>query len=431
MNAVAAGLSSGAHEKPAVCELFVRHLPRNRRFLVAAGLNDALEVLARFRFTDAQIEQLQHAAGLAGVLSPTFEDFLRGFRFRGDVWAVPEGTVMFQNEPLVQVRGTLAEVQLVETVLLSTVNFQTMIASKAARIALHKHDLDLVEIGARRTHPDAAAAVARAAYIAGFDATTNVEAFARYDVPVRPLLGHLFVLAADSEEQAFENYVNHARSGVVVVDTYDPLEGVRRAVAVLGDRLRWVRLDSGDLADGAVALRAVLDELGRQDVKIMVSSDLDEYRLAALSGRAPIDAAGVGTRLCTSEDAPALGGVYKLVEIDGRGVGKLSQGKQTLPGRHQVYRSVKNGVLDGDIVGLDDERSYAFVDTQRLLVPVMERGRVTREDDIHQARARARAGLASLPAGVRDIGERDDEVREPYPVTLSDRLEAALAGLSA
>ncbi|HEY1098540.1 MAG TPA: nicotinate phosphoribosyltransferase, partial [Myxococcota bacterium] len=326
---LAAYFHHGEAHRRATCEMFVRRLPPNRRFLVVAGLERALRYLQELRFTDAQIEALKEIPGLKKAMSPAFVEYLRDFRFRGDVWAMPEGTIAFENEPLIRIDADLGEAQLVETFLLSCINHSTMIASKAARVVLSLQGRSALEFGTRRTHPDAAVDVARAAWIAGFEATSNVEAFAEHGVPARGTMAHMFVMASGSEREAFRKYQQVFSRSTYLVDTYDTIEGVRTALDVVGDDMTAVRLDSGDLATLSKQTRALLKERGRDDVKIVLSSDLDEYEIARLIKDGDFDSAGVGTRLATSDDAPSLGGVYKLTRIDGRPVAKLAEGKVT------------------------------------------------------------------------------------------------------
>lgn len=416
----------GRHEEPAVCEMFVRRLPKSRRFLVVAGLEKVLAALEGLRFTDAQIERLREIPGFKKVMTHAFVEYLRAFRFRGDVFAMPEGTVAFQNEPLVRVEASLGEAQLVETFILSALNHATMIASKAARVVLALDGRPALEFGTRRTHPEAAVDVARAAYIAGFEATSNVAAFDAFGVPARGTMAHMYIMASPSEREAFARYASLFSHSTYLVDTYDTVEGVKNALDVVGEGVAAVRLDSGDLGALSREVRALLHARGRSDVKIVLSSDLDEYEILRLVKEGDFDVAGVGTRLATSDDAPSLGGVYKLVQIGGRAVAKLSEGKVTYPGAHQVYRHEKDGRFAFDQLGMVKEPSYEFVSARPLLVPAMQGGRTVLHEDIHTMRGRCRDQLHMLPPELRII-ERSDRYESHYEVRPSEQLQRLLA----
>lgn len=430
---LAAYFHHGEAHRTATCELFVRRLPKNRRFLVVAGVERALRYLEELRFTDAQIETLREVPGLKKAMTPGFVEYLRAFRFKGDVWAMPEGTIAFENEPLLRVEADLGEAQLVETFLLSCLNHQTMICSKAARIHLALKGRTALEFGTRRTHWAAAVDVARAAWIAGFEATSNVAAFDEYGIPARGTMAHMFIMAADSEKQAFTKYAKIFPHSSYLVDTYDTIEGVKAALDTVGENVTSVRLDSGDLAALTKQTRALLKERKREDVKIVVSSDLDEYEIERLIAEGDFDVAGVGTRLATSDDAPSLGGVYKLTQIDGRPVAKLAEGKVTYPGSHQVYRHEKDGRFAFDSLGLTKEPSFEFVGTTPLLVEAMRAGRPTApfavggDETLATMRARCRDGIAKLPDAVTTIGPRSDRHEKHYEVKPSAALLKLLA----
>jgi nicotinate phosphoribosyltransferase len=415
----------GRHQEPAVCEMFVRRLPKNRRFLVVAGLERALQYLEGLRFTDAQIEALKGVPGLKRAMTQPFIEYLRGFRFTGDVCAMPEGTVAFENEPLVRVEAPLGEAQLVETFLLSTINHATMIASKAARVVLALDGRPALEFGSRRTHPDAAVDVARAAFIAGFEGTSNVEAFDSFGVPARGTMAHMYIMGSASERDAFAKYGELFGASTYLVDTYDTIEGVKTALDAVGEGVTAVRLDSGDLAALSKEVRALLKARKREDVKIVLSSDLDEYEIARLLREGTFDIAGVGTRVATSDDAPSLGGVYKLTQIGDRPVVKLSESKVSYPGAHQVYRHEKNGLFAFDHLGMVKEPSYEFVDATPLLVDAMKGGRPLHHESLQTARDRCRAQLAKVPAEVKRV-ERTDKHEKIYEVRPSDQLNKLL-----
>lgn len=423
---MAAYFHNGKHQEPAVCELFVRRLPKNRRFLLAAGLEKCLDYLSNVRFTDAQIEAMRSIPAMRGAMTPDFIEYLRSFRFTGSVHAVPEGTIMFQNEPFIRVEAPLAEAQLIETFLLSCINHQTMIASKAARIMLATKGALTLEFGTRRTHYEAAVDVARAAYIAGFEGSSNVEAFYTHEVPARGTMAHMFIMAGGDERKAFEEYSKIFKNSAYLVDTYDTIQGVKNALEVVGDNITAVRLDSGDLAQLSKEVRVLLKDMGREDVKIFLSSDLDEYELQRLNEEGDYDGAGIGTRLATSHDSPSLGGVYKLVQIGNRAVAKFSESKVTLPGPHQIYREVRDGKMTNDFVGDVTEGGFAFVKRIPLLTHVMESGKVLHNEPIHQMRARAREQMSMLPDELREI-VKSDAHEDIYPVKPSEKVLALLA----
>jgi len=402
-------------------ELFVRRLPASRNFLVLGGLEQALAALEALRFDGEQLAYLRSLPPLRGV-STAFFDRLAAFRFSGEVWAMPEGTVFFAQEPVLRVTAPLLEAQLVETLLLSIVNFQTTIASKAARVRLAAGDaVGLAEFGGRRAHgPQAAAWAARAAYLGGFDSTSNVLAGQRLGIPVVGTMAHSFVMAFADEEQAFERYLDtFPEHAILLVDTYDTLEGVRHALA-LGRPFAGVRLDSGDLAALARETRRLLDAGGRPEARIFASGDLDEWKIAALrAAGAPIDAFGVGTQLSTSADAPYLGGIYKLVEIEAGGRAlpkfKASAGKATYPGKKQVVREMSAGRMARDRV------VPAAGQEGGLLRPVLRAGRRLRAEPLAGARAHCRAELARLPEPLRQL-----DPAEPYAVEVDPALEELL-----
>ena len=400
-------------DQPATFDLFVRKLPHNRNFLVACGLEQALDYLATMRFDDAALEYLRSLE----LFGEDFLERLGAFRFTGDVWAVPEGEVVFADEPLVSVTAPMVEAQLVETFLLATVLFQTMVASKAARVAIAcGPDHPFADFSARRDHgADAALKAARAAYVVGAASTSNVLAGHLFDIPVSGTMAHAYVMAFESEADAFRSFARmFPDNAVLLIDTYDTEQGARIVVDVASDlardeiRVRGVRLDSGDLGHLSVKVRQILDEGGLGDVRIVASGDLDEHAIAALVGAgAPIDSYGVGTRMGTSADEPWLGGVYKLVE-DGKGPKmKLSVGKPTLPGRKQVYRFLDGeGRLSHDTVALRDEEVPE--DGRPLLIPVMRDGRILRREPLTEIRSRAASVTGSLPDDLRDLDRRRD-----------------------
>jgi nicotinate phosphoribosyltransferase len=416
---MAAGyFAAGKTRNRATFELFVRHLPAHRRFVLAAGLAQAVEYLLGLRFTSEQIAYLRTLPQFANA-PPGFFDFLAELRFTGDLFAVPEGTPLFPSEPFLTVRAPIVEAQIAETYLLAAIGFQSMIATKAARVTRAALGRPVVEFGARRAHsPEAGVLAGRAAYIGGCVGTSNTEAGFRYGVPVFGTAAHSWVMSFAQEAEAFAQL--QALLGdrcVYLIDTYDTLEGARRAAA-LGPPLWGVRLDSGNLGELAPAVRRILDEAGLREAKIMATGDLNEYKIhELLAARAPIDVFGVGTDLATSADAPFLGVVYKLVEIEAgserRYPCKLSPGKHTLPGAKQIFR-----FADHDVLGLAHE---CVAGGEALARPVIIRGELVEPlPALAETRERAARLLAALPAGLLSVFEG----KESWPVRLSPELTA-------
>ncbi len=408
----------------ATFELFVRNLPPDRRYLIVAGLDSALEYLEGLQFTDEEIAYLRNHPVFRTV-SDAFFDYLSRLRFTGEVWAIPEGTPAFQNEPLLRVTAPVVEAQLVETFLLSTVNFQTMIASKVTRIVNAAGQRRVVEFGSRRAHgSEAALYAARAAYLAGCDGTSNVEAGLRFGIPTFGTIAHSWVMCFEKEIEAFQRYMAlFPEATTLLIDTYDTLAAAAKVVAA-GLRPQAVRLDSGDLAELSREVRRILDKGGLRETQIFVSGDLDEWQIAALVGLGvPVDAFGVGTRLATSFDQPALGGVYKLVEllVDGkrRPTAKTSEGKATFPGRKQVWRCMGlSGEYTEDFVAATGEAGPERAEA--LLTCVMRNGeRLETPRSLSDVRACSRDKVERLPANLRTL-----ENGQEYPVRISDCLVA-------
>jgi nicotinate phosphoribosyltransferase len=415
-------------EALATFDLFVRELPPTRNYLVACGLDDVLGFLETLSF-DAQAVAL---LARLGQFSTRFLDRLRHLRFTGDVFAVPEGTVLFAGEPILEVVAPLPQAQLVETFLMNQVHLQTVLASKAARIVGVAGGRTVVDFGLRRTHgADAGLKSARSLFIAGVSATSNVLAGALYGIPVAGTMAHSYVQAHEDERSAFRRFVELHPDAVVLVDTYDTLQAVRSVADLareLGERFRVsaIRLDSGDLAALATESRMVLDEAGLRHIKIFASGGLDEHSIAALlSQGAPIDGFGVGTQMGVSADAPGLDMVYKLVDYAGRGRIKLSPAKQILPGPKQVFRAVRSGEAAGDLLAAADESGEG----RPRLLPVMSGGRRLPDsrETLDAARERARREVAELPAHCLGLEPADP----PYRVEVSSRLRDEQARLAA
>jgi nicotinate phosphoribosyltransferase len=395
----------------AAFDLYARRLPENRGFLLVAGLEQALEYLERLRFTAEEADWL---ASL-GRFGDGFAGWLREFRFTGDVYALPEGTVAFAEEPWLRVVAPLPQAQLVESRLLNLLHFQTLIASKAARCVLAAGGRGLVDFGMRRAHgAEAAVLAARAAGIAGFDGTATVEAGRRFGLTLYGTMAHSFVQAHATEAEAFANYARcHPGRVTLLLDTYDTLQAAREVVRLVrsGVGVQGVRLDSGDLDALAREVRAILDAGGCRDVRILASGNLDERSIGVLvRDDAPIDSFGVGTRLDASVDAPTLDAVYKLEEYEGRPRRKRSASKQTWPGRKQLWRELgADGRIVRDTVTLEDERGSGAP----LLRCVMRGGqRVQAREPIAVIAERAARELATLPDGARRLADAQPVVAE-------------------
>jgi len=424
-----------------VFSLFVRRLPTGRNYLLACGLDDVLRYLEDLRFTDDALEYL----ATFDEFGDGFLEWLGDFRFTGDVHAVPEGTPVFPDEPLLEVEGPLPEAQLAETFVMNQIHLQTVLASKAARVVEVARDWTgaardpeegsrrrtVVDFGLRRMHgTDAGLKAARAFHVAGVDATSNVLAGRVYGVPVTGTMAHSYIQAHDDEKEAFRSFMELYPETVLLVDTYDTLEGVRIVTELaeeLGDqfRVRGIRLDSGDLGALAKDSRRILDDAGLDDVQIFASGGLDEHEIAELlEGGAPIDGFGVGTGMGVSKDAPALDIAYKLTSFGGEGRLKLSPGKKILPGRKQVFRIEEGGRAVRDV--LARAGTDAPDGGRPLLRKVMERGRRTAGGRVESggraylddARDRARDEIDRLPDRIRSIKDADP----PYDVEISDEL---------
>jgi nicotinate phosphoribosyltransferase len=421
-------LAEGMHEVSATFSLFTRRLPRGWGYLLAAGLDDVLAFLEGLRFGEDDLDYLERT----GRFDPRFLDHLRGVRFRGSVRAMPEGTPFLAHEPVLEVTAPLLEAQIVESVVLNQVHLQSLIASKAARCVEAAPGRLLVDFALRRAHgTDAALKVARCAYLAGFAATSNVLAGRLYGIPIAGTMAHSYVEAFPDEIEAFRAFARSFPDAcILLIDTYDTVEGARRAavvgreLAAAGHTLRGVRLDSGDLAALAPRVRAILDEAGLRDVTLFASGGLDEYALARLvAAGTPIDGFGVGSSLGVVADAPVLDMAYKIVACDGRPTLKLSEGKATWPGAKQVFRPAPGDLARPDVLGLAEEDPPEGAEP--LLVTVMEGGRRTRREGLEDARRRAAARRARLAPERRAL---DATPGEAIP---SDRLVAlrdAVAG---
>jgi nicotinate phosphoribosyltransferase len=396
----------------AVFDLFIRRLPPNRDYLVACGLEDVLQYLENLHFSSDSLAYLQSL----GTFSQPFLNYLRSFRFSGDVFAVPEGTVVFANEPILEVVAPLPESQLVETYVMNQIHLQTLAASKAVRVVSAAAGRPVIDFGLRRAHgAEAGLKAARAFFIAGVEATSDVLAGHMYGIPVAGTMAHSYVQAHDTEMEAFSAFVKSFPTTILLVDTYDTLQGVRHVIELkrrLGDefRVHGIRLDSGDLAALSRQARHLLDEAGLQSLQIVASSSLDEYAIDDLvASAAPIDSFGVGTKMAVSSDAPYLDTAYKLVEYAGRPRMKKSEAKSNLPGRKQIFRQESQ-----DVVGLFEEP----INGDPLLVKVMEGGkRLTSSVQT----------LEACRATLRQNQRRMQSQTLPYRVAVSPAVQALMS----
>lgn len=405
----------------ATFDLFIRKLPPNRSYFVSAGLEQVLLFLKNIRFNSEQISYLRKQG-----FKEDFLNYLKDFKFLGEVWAVPEGTIVFPNEPLIRVTAPIIEAQLIESFLLNTVNVQTMIATKASRVVNAAQGRAIIEFGLRRTHgADAGMKAARCSYMAGCNGTSNVLAGMKYDIPIFGTMAHSFVMFFDKEIEAFRAFAKtFPKTSTLLIDTFDDIKGAEKAAIIAkelekkGFQLNAVRLDSGNLVEISKKVRALLDEKGLNYVKIFASGDLDEYKIEELLSKgAKIDSFGVGTRMSTSEDRPYVDIIYKLCEkMDKKGkfvpAMKLSKGKITLPGRKQVFRlRDKKGNFVKDIIALYNEK----VEGEPLLVKVMEKGETVYDlPSLEEIRKRTLENLSKLPMKYKKLKDAPH-----YPVVLS------------
>jgi nicotinate phosphoribosyltransferase len=419
---MAAGYWKRGLDAQATFSLYLRGGPQ-RGYYVAAGLDAALTFLEHYRFDTGEVDHLHRT----GLFDPAFLDYLAGVRFSGDVCALPEGTIFFPDEPLLEVRAPIIEAQLLETFLINTIGLHTLIATKAARCVYAARGRGLIDFALRRTQGlDAGMAAARSTYLAGFDATSNVLAAKEYGIPAAGTMAHSFVQVFEDEKEAFEAYAqSFPDRTILLIDTYDTLHGAALAVevarksAAAGHPLIGVRLDSGDLIALSRQVRTIFDSAGMTDVKIFASSGLDEYGVdQVVTSGAAIDAFGVGTKVGVSADLPFLDMVYKLVRYGDRDVRKLSPGKQTLAGEKQVFRRTDDkGRYLEDVIGTRNETD----DRGRpLLETVMQAGRITRPlPNLDEIRLSFKTNFEKLPGRYKNLSQPD-----AYPVRLSPDLAA-------
>lgn len=412
---VQAALASGAAHRRSVFEVFARRLPEGRRYGVLAGTGRFLDALTRFRFGDAELTSLRDHA----VVDSATIDWLANYRFTGTIAGYAEGEIYFPGSPVLVVEASFAEGVLLETLALSILNHDSAIASAASRMTAAAAGRPCIEMGSRRTHEEAAVAAARAAYIAGFTATSNLAAGARYDVPTTGTAAHSFTLLHDTEREAFQAQVASLGTGTtLLVDTYDITEGVRTAVQVAGTELGAVRIDSGDLLAGARCVREQLDALGAHNTRIVVTSDLDEFAISSLAS-APVDAYGVGTSLVTGSGAPTAGMVYKLVARADEhgtliGVAKKSKDKASVAGRKYAVRRIgADGQAVAEVIGLGAVPALERED-RTLMIPLVVDGERVNRDGPGAARIRHETARAQLPPSAAQLSRGEPVIATVY-----------------
>ena len=419
---MAAGYYEQHKQDSATFELSVRHLPKNRSYLIAAGQEQALHYLTHIKFS-AEVIQYLRQLPIFNHVSHKFFEYLKNFTFSGTVHAMPEGTIVFAEEPILRVTAPIIESQIVETYLLSAINFQTSIATKASRVVYSAKGREVIDFGTRRAHgPQAGVLAARSSFIGGCKGTSNVFAAYKLGIPAVGTIAHSWVMVFENEQDSFRKFHEiFPDNTILLIDTYDTLVGARHA-ALIGKKLKSVRIDSGDLLKLSREVRKILDAEGLHHVKIVASGDLNEERIDdLLQNGAPIDSFGVGTEMVTSKDTPALGGIYKLVEREHNGktmpMMKFSEDKLTYPCRKQVYRAAdKNGNFMGDVIGLEGEN----VGGTPLLIPVMKEGKICYDlPTIHEIQRTASDSLARLSGPFKRLKDA-----KTYPVMKSKGLEA-------
>ena len=403
----------------AVFDLFIRKLPKNRNYLIFAGLEQVIHYLQNARFTESTIEFLRSREEFRNINRDFFDAYLPKFKFNLDVWSLKEGTFFFANEPVMRFQGPMLQAQLAETFILNVINYQTLVASKASRIKNIAPNKVLLEFGTRRSHsPLAGVYAARASFIAGFNGTSNVLADLELGINSSGTMAHSFVQRFDNEEEAFDLYFKiYGKNSILLIDTYDTEKAAKKACK-FGNKIFGVRIDSGDLIENSKKVRKILDENGCNDVIIVASSDLNEYKIKnLLEHDAPIDAFGIGTELVTSRDDPALAAVYKLVEYQGKPRIKTSEDKLTYPGKKQLYRLYdNNGIFLKDIITLEEEPSPP--NSEILLTQVMERGKLKVEvSNLKEIQQYYLENIKNLPNTFKIIDKEID-----YRVEISEEL---------
>jgi nicotinate phosphoribosyltransferase len=440
--------------------MFVRKLPLNRSYIVAAGLEQALQFILGMKFNDKQISYIRSLDAFK-MVGEDFYDYLKAFKFTGTIWAVPEGTVLFPNEPILRIQAPIIEAQIVETYILSIINFQSLIATKASRIVSAASGRSVIEFGSRRAHgPQAGFLAARASFIGGCTGTSNMLAGHKLGIPVFGTMAHSFIMSFEKEEEAFQQFNHIFPSGFLLVDTYDSIMAVKKIIQA-GIRANGIRLDSGDLLHLSIDIRRILDQAGYSYTKIMASGDLNEYLIKELMDKgAPIDLFAVGTELVTSRDDPAMNGVYKLVAMripssqsssssyslttsntntksnnyndhnKGQLIYKIktSPGKRTYPGPKQIHRILENNLIKIDLVTLDNEAvDDDNINSIPLLRKYVEHGKILEEIPSMQTLQKFHLQqLNTLPSKFKNL----DHVPEMFPVEFSNKLVTLLNEIS-
>jgi nicotinate phosphoribosyltransferase len=393
-------------------ELFVRNFPNNRNFLVSAGIDDIIKIISEFHFTDDDIKYLKSLK----LFSDDFLEYLKNFKFKGDVWAIPSGQIYFPKEPVIRITADRISAQLLETIILNQFNFQSMVASKCARIVISSRGIPCVDFSPRRDHGiDSALKVAKVSYICNFIGTSNVLAGKIYNIPVYGTMAHSYIMSFNDEETAFREFLKCSKEPILLIDTYDTIEGAKEVIKLLkeGYKIKGVRIDSGDLVKLSKKVKQMFKNEGF-DIKIFLSGDLDEYVIDEILRKGAIaDAFGIGTKMGTSSDAPYLNGVYKLVEDEYGFKIKTSPGKITLPGKKQVYRIYKNGIMEKDIIALENEKCEGIP----LLKKYIENGKVLEYEEIEHSRKFFKENLSTLPDYLKTI--KKSEIDYPIEVRIN------------
>ncbi|MCS7245959.1 MAG: nicotinate phosphoribosyltransferase [candidate division WOR-3 bacterium] len=395
-------------------EVFIRNLPENRNFLVSAGIDDIIEIIINFRFEEDDIKYLRSLK----IFSEDFLEYLKKFKFTGDLYAMPNGQIYFPNEPVIRITAPRIQAQMFETIVLNQFNFQSMIASKCARITLASRNIPCVDFSPRRDHGiDSAIKVAKVSYMCGFIGTSNLLAGKLYNIPVYGTMAHSYIMSFDSEEEAFREFLKRFSEPVLLIDTYDTIEGAKKVIKLLkeGYRIKGVRIDSGDLVKLSKEVKKIFENEGFGNIKIFLSGDLDEYVIEnILNEGAVADFFGIGTKMGTSSDAPYLNGVYKLVEDEYGFKIKTSPQKLTLPGKKQVYRIYENGLMKEDIIVLEDDK----INGEPLLKKYIENGKLVERIALESSRKLFMENLLKIPPYLKNIKTQE----MVYPVKISKKL---------